>query len=108
MDEKARQLLDQIADHPPRSVLQPHLQLIRQLRRKRFTYRGIARFLQTELGLSVHWTTIHSFLEVRTRRRCDEVLSQDQLPDPRPTPAAVSAPQTTPTDIEALKRDYAV
>ena len=71
VDEKLRQLLAELPDAPPRSKLEPHVDLIRQLRRKRLTYRQIAAFLETHAELSVHWTTIHSFLKVRARHRCD-------------------------------------
>jgi hypothetical protein len=81
MDERIRQLIEQIPEKPPRSVLQPHVHLIRQLRRKRLTYRAIARLLHAEYGVSVHWTTIHSFLKVRARRRCDEIRPKYELPD---------------------------
>lgn len=107
MDEKTRQWLDQLPDGPPRSVLEPHLDLIRQLRRKRFTYRGIARFLETELGLRVHWTTIHSFLEVRARRRCDVLRPKYEIPEPQAVQTVV-APSRSGAEmcarIEAAKQ----
>jgi hypothetical protein len=104
VDEKLRQLLAEIPESPPRSKLEPHLDVIRQLRRKRLTYREIAAFLQTHAGVSVHWTTIHAFLKVRARRRCDELRPKYEMPEPTPAPApAAAAPPQGQTDFAAIK-----
>ena len=93
MDERIRQLLDQIPENPPRSKLEPHIDLIRQLRRKKLTYRQIADFLQTHLSVSVHWTTIHAFLKVRARHRCDVLGPKYELP---PLQKAAAPPPQKP------------
>ena len=81
---------------PPRSKLEPHLELIRELRRKGQTYRGVARLFQERLGLSVAPSTLHSFVKVRAKHR---KRTQFELP-----PAEVTAPQISPADrIAALK-----
>lgn len=54
---------------PPRSKLEPHRELIRELRRKGQTYRDIARIFGERLNLSVTPSTIHSFVKVRARHR---------------------------------------
>ena len=46
MDDKIRNLVDQLPDKAPRSKLEPHTELISALRRKRYTYQEIARFLK--------------------------------------------------------------
>jgi len=110
VDEKLRQLLAEIPESPPRSKLEPHLDVIRQLRRKRLTYRQIAGFLQTHVDVSVHWTTIHAFLKVRARRRCDVLRPKYEMPEPAPTPEAATPPQSAPrvqVDYEAIKRRIA-
>ena len=102
-----RQLLAELPDAPPRSKLEPHVDLIRQLRRKRFTYREIAEFLKVHLGMSIHWTTIHAFLKVRARHRCDVLRPKYEMPPPEPA-ETTAPPALTAADIrariEALKQ----
>src|ERR1041385_2962205 len=69
MDEKLRALLDHIPEKPPRSKLQPHLEVIRELRRKGRTYQEIAQFFAEHLNVKVAASTIHAFVQVRARRR---------------------------------------
>jgi hypothetical protein len=81
---------------PPRSKLEPHLELIRELRRKGQTYRGVARLFQERLGLSVAPSTLHSFVKVRAKHR---KRTQFELP-----PVEVTTPPLPPADcIAALK-----
>jgi hypothetical protein len=81
---------------PPRSKLEPHLELIRELRRKGQTYRGVARLFQERLGLSVAPSTLHSFVKVRAKHR---KRTQFELP-----PAETFIPSHPPGDrIAALK-----
>jgi hypothetical protein len=54
---------------PPRSKLEPHRDLIRELRRKGQTYRDVARLFQERLGLYVAPSTLHSFVKVRAKHR---------------------------------------
>ena len=69
MDEKLRALLDQMPEKPPRSKLEPHVEVIRALRRKGRTYQEIAQFFSEHLNLTVAASTIHAFVQVRARRR---------------------------------------
>jgi hypothetical protein len=62
-------LLDSIPQKPPRSKLETHRELIRQLRRKGCTYRDIVRILRERVGLDVAVSTIHSFVKVRAKHR---------------------------------------
>lgn len=81
---------------PPRSKLEPHLELIRELRRKGQTYRGVARLFQERLGLSVAPSTLHSFVKVRAKHR---KRTQFELP-----PVEVTGSQLPPANrIAALK-----
>jgi len=64
---------------PPRSKLEPHRDLIRELRRKGQTYRDVARLFQERLGLYVAPSTLHSFVKVRAKHR---KRSQFELPPP--------------------------
>jgi len=54
---------------PPRSKLEPHRDLIRELRRGGRTYREIAQLFQERLGLYVAPSTRHSFVKVRAKHR---------------------------------------
>jgi len=62
---------------PPRSKLEPHRGLIRELRRKGQTYRDVARLFRERLGLYVAPSTLHSFVKVRAKHRKQ---SQFELP----------------------------
>lgn len=65
-------LLAQVSDlppKPPRSKLEPHRELIRELRRKGRTYREVSRLFAERLGLQVAPSTLHSFVKVRARHR---------------------------------------
>jgi len=69
MDERLRALIEQIPEKPPRSKLEPHLEVIRELRRKGRTYQEIAQFFGDHLNVNVAASTIHAFVQVRSRRR---------------------------------------
>lgn len=69
MDPTLLSLLETIPQKPPRSKLETHRELIRQLRRKGCTYRDIARILHERVGIDVAISTIHSFVKVRAKHR---------------------------------------
>ena len=69
MDPTLLSLLDSIPQKPPRSKLETHRELIRQLRRKGCTNRDIVRILHERVGLDVAVSTIHSFIKVRAKHR---------------------------------------
>jgi hypothetical protein len=73
----------------PRSKLEPHRELIRELRRKGRTYREVARLFHERLGLYVAPSTLHSFVKVRAKH-CQR--TQFELPPSEfalePLPAA--------------------
>jgi hypothetical protein len=69
MDPTLLSLLETIPQKPPRSKLETHRELIRQLRRKGCTYRDIVRILHERVGLDVAISTIHSFVKVRAKHR---------------------------------------
>jgi len=78
MDETLRALLDQIPQKQPRSKLEPHLELIRELRRKGRTYEEIAQFLREHLKVKAAPSTIYAFVRVRARGR--QRRAQVELP----------------------------
>jgi hypothetical protein len=67
MDAELLKLVQDDPDPPAKSVLEPHSDLIRELRLRRRPYRQIAKFLAVHRDLHVHWTTIHAFVKVRAR-----------------------------------------
>jgi hypothetical protein len=69
MDPTVLSLLDSIPQKSPRSKLEIHREVIRQLRRKGCTYRDIVRILRERIGLHVAVSTIHSFVKVRAKHR---------------------------------------
>ena len=69
MDQTLLSLLETIPQKSPRSKLETHRELIRQLRRKGCTYRDIVRILHERVGLDVAISTIHSFVKVRAKHR---------------------------------------
>jgi hypothetical protein len=69
MEPALHEFLSSLPQKPPRSKLEPHRELIRELRRKGRTYRELARLFQERLGLSVAPSTLHSFVKVRAKHR---------------------------------------
>lgn len=62
---------------PPRSKLEPHRELIRELRRKGRTYREVSRLFAERVGFYVAPSTLHSFVKVRA---CHRKQVQFELP----------------------------
>jgi hypothetical protein len=81
---------------PPRSKLEPHRELIRELRRSGRTYREVARLFSDRLGFHVAPSTLHSFVKVRARHR-----KQVQFELPSLTQALAEA--APPSRVAALK-----
>jgi hypothetical protein len=80
--EPAHQLiLESLPQKPPRSKLEPHRELIRELRRKGRTYREVAKLFNERLGLYVAPSTLHSFVKVRAKHNKH---TQFELPPSEP------------------------
>jgi IS30 family transposase len=79
--EKIRSFLETAAEYPGKSKLEPYLELIRSLRKKRWSYPQIADALQTEFRLPVAPSTIHNFLKVRSKRK-REAMRDDTIVPP--------------------------
>jgi hypothetical protein len=62
-------ILDSLPKATYRSKLEPHRELIRELRRKGRTYREVARLFDERLGRYVAPSTLHSFVKVRAKHR---------------------------------------
>jgi hypothetical protein len=80
MDQRVQDLLDGIPEKPLLSKLQPHYELIRGLRRKRRSYREIAKILSDNFQVAAAPSTIFAFLKVRSRygdkRRPEATVSE--------------------------------
>jgi hypothetical protein len=105
-------LLAEISDlppKPPRSKLEPHRQLIRELRRKGRTYREVSRLFGERLGLQVAPSTLHSFVKVRARQRkqVQFELPAVELPSAeRPVSARLAAFKAQPKVQESKRSRF--
>jgi hypothetical protein len=101
LSEQSR-LLAEISGLPPnplRSKLEPHRELIRELRRKGRTYREVSRLFAERLGLQVAPSTLHSFVKVRARHRKQaqfELPAVELLTIRRPVNACLAAFKSKP------------
>jgi hypothetical protein len=95
---------------PPRSKLEPHRELIRELRRKGRTYREVSRLFAERLGLQVAPSTLHSFIKVRARHRKQvqfELPPSDVAREMVPTPTSrLAALKAKPTVQEAKRSRF--
>ena len=103
MDPTLLSLLDSIPQKSPRSKLETHRELIRQLRRKGCTYRDIVRILHERVGLDVAVSTIHSFIKVRAKHRKQVQYELPPLEPQSPVTAARMNPEDVASRIAALK-----
>jgi hypothetical protein len=102
MDPNLLSLLDSIRQKPPRSKLETHRELIRQLRRKGCTYRDIVRILHERVGLDVAVSTIHSFIKVRAKNRKQMQYELPPLEPESPVTARMNS-EDVASRIAALK-----
>jgi hypothetical protein len=84
---------------PPRSKLEPHRELIRELRRRGRTYREVSRLFAERLGLQVAPSTLHSFVKVRARHRkqVQFELPAVGMPEIQPVSDRLAALKARPT-----------
>jgi hypothetical protein len=100
MESALRTILESLPEKPPRSKLEPHRELIRELRRKGRTYREVARLFHERLGLYVAPSTLHSFVKVRAKHH---KRTQFELP-----PLELSSPSSPALDRVAALREKTV
>ena len=63
MNDRFREILDSPPDAIPRSRLEPYKELIQELRRRKHSYREIARVLREKCGIRVSHSTLHEFVQ---------------------------------------------
>jgi hypothetical protein len=100
MESALQTILESLPEKPPRSKLEPHRELIRELRRKGRTYREVARLFHERLGLYVAPSTLHSFVKVRAKHH---KRTQFELP-----PLELSSPSSPALDRVAALREKTV
>src|ERR1035441_4339439 len=109
MEPELRTILEYSPQKPPRSKLEPHRELIRELRRKGRTYREVARLFHERLGLHVALSTLHSFVKVRAkhRKRTQFELPPTSLPVTESSALdSVAALKAKPTVREAKRARF--
>ncbi len=79
MDERIRKLLDNIPERQPRSRLEPHIDVIRELRRKRRSYQEISVFFKEHLKIPVAPSTLYEFVKSRAHPKNKQMV---ELPEP--------------------------
>jgi hypothetical protein len=99
MEPMHKIILEPLPEKTPRPKLEPHRELIRELRRKGRTYREVARLFHERLGLHVALSTLHSFVKVRAKHR---KRTQFELPPVGQAAAAVS-PVLDPVSVLKAK-----
>lgn len=65
MDTKFKEILDSLPPKRPRSRLEPYREFIRELRRRGWTYRDIARILTEKCQVEVTASGVHDFARAR-------------------------------------------
>jgi hypothetical protein len=101
MESALQTILESLPEKPPRSKLEPHRELIRELRRKGRTYREVSLLFHERLGLYVAPSTLHSFVKVRAKHH---KRTQFELP-----PLELSSPSSPELDrITALREKTVV
>jgi hypothetical protein len=69
MDGEFQDIVDSLAEKPPRSRLEPYGELIDELRRRGHTYRDIVDVLAKACRVQVSISTLHDFVRARARRK---------------------------------------
>jgi IS30 family transposase len=79
MEERIRKLLDNIPERKPSSRLEPHTDVIRELRRKRRSYTEISKFFKEHLNIPVAPSTLYEFVKSRAHPKNKQMV---ELPEP--------------------------
>jgi IS30 family transposase len=91
-------ILAELPDKPPRSRLDPHLELIQELRLRKWTFQQIANLLAQKYGVGITSSGIHDFLRRRTRSaRLNQATTRIDSARPR---TISPSPSITESDFE--------
>ena len=123
MKKDLEDILESLPPQPPRSRLDPYAELIEEMRRRNWTYRGIAQVLAEKCNVKVSPSNIYHFVNLRkphvandqqtdTRGAAPGVERETHLRDlnvtSRPTRVAKRQDNEVRERIDALKRRPAV
>jgi IS30 family transposase len=78
MKKELEAILDTLPQQPPRSRLDPYAELIDEMRRRDWTYRGIAQILAEKCNLSVSPSNIHYFVKQRQPQMANNQHAKNQ------------------------------
>jgi hypothetical protein len=98
-DQRTEDFLKDAPDHPMRSRLEPHRELIRELRRKRYPYRKIVAILRDHFAVQISKSALHDFVKVRSRsagRGRVQPAIPPSSPSTLPSRAALGPGETSP------------
>jgi hypothetical protein len=108
MEREDRDFVNSLPAHSMRSRLEPHLEFIRELRRKRIPYRQIALILQDRFQLHASISVIHDFLRIRRSQPKPDAFVAPAQPSPSPVPffsdpeeRTIGSPPRSPGDVAA-------
>jgi hypothetical protein len=83
MRPEVQAILADLPEKPPRSRLDPHIELIEELRARSWTFQQIADVLAERCQVRVTGSGVHDFLRRRTRRSASLVAARTDIP-PKP------------------------
>jgi IS30 family transposase len=94
MDDKVHEILDNLPPKPPRSRLDPHFELIDEMRRRGRTYKEIARVLAETCQVKSSPSNIYYFVRLRAReaKRARSRRAEQNVAEPRASSKVASAP----------------
>jgi hypothetical protein len=101
MDQRTEGFLKDAPGHPMRSRLEPHRDLIRELRRKRYPYRKIVAILRDHFDLQISKSALHDFVKVRARSAAKssvQLAIPPSILSPLPSRPASVHDETAPVD----------
>ena len=98
MNKKLDEILDGLPEKPSRSCLESFGDFIKELRRRKRTYREIAQILEDKCELRVSKSTVHRFVRARARQSGKAPRS------PGATPTKAMSTEINPSVVSATTR----
>jgi len=108
------QLLDELPEREPRSRLDPYRELVAEMRRRKYSYREISRFMAERCGVVICHNAVRNFInrhvsEIAATLQLDEsgrqcAASRDAAGDILPQTRQSEQAQAVHERIAALKR----
>lgn len=105
LDDKITAFLADADAKSARSKLEPYAELIRQLRQRRWTYVQIAQALREQFGVTVHPTTVHAYVKVRSGKG-KGVLTMRATGEGAAVSVATTKPPLEPLDGQPKRRRF--